>query len=128
MKNNSFVKIVVKDMVIDMRIGMHDHEKENARKQRVFINVELFAAAENYLSDICYKNIIDYDHIYSAVNKWAEREHTDFIETYIKELLDLCFEDERVEAANVSITKPDIFKEAERVGVEVYMTRDDWGA
>lgn len=126
MENNSHVKVIVKDMIVDVRIGLHPHEQEGERSQRVIVNVELFAVTQGYLENPSRENIIDYDYIYDGIKEWSARAHTLLIETYLKELVDLCFRDERVNACRVSVTKPDIFEEAERVGVEVFMKREDW--
>ena len=126
MEKNSHVKIILEEMQIDVRIGLHPHEQENGRSQRILINVELFAALGDYLKDVTRESIIDYDHIYDAIREWAERPHTLFIETYLDELAGLCFQDERVEACRVSVTKPDIFPEVKRAGVELFMKRGDW--
>lgn len=127
MENNSHVKIVIKDMVVDVRIGLYAHEKAGGRSQRIIVNVELFLD-KSYLSDITPETIMDYDTIHSAILGWSEAPHVLLIETYANDLLDICFTDDRVEAAKISITKPDIFDDVERAGVEVFMTRVDWSA
>jgi len=126
MKNNSLVRIIIKDMIINVRIGLHDHEKENDRSQRIIVNVELFADAKGYLDNPSRDTIIDYDDIYQEIKKWANNGHTELIETYLKGLLGVCFQNERVQSARVSIAKPDIFEEAEHVGVEIEMNRREW--
>ena len=124
MENNSHVKIVLREMTVDVRIGLHEHEKGAA--QRILINAELFAAPGLYLQTASRETIIDYDRIRNAILQWAERPHTLLIETYLKELVDLCFMDARIEACRVSVAKPDIFKDVKHVGVEVFMRREDW--
>ena len=80
----------------------------------------IYAAATNR------ETIIDYDDIYSGIKQWSQNGHTELIETYLQDLLGLYFRYEKVTAARVSITKPDIFENADQVGVEVFMTRADW--
>ncbi|MCB9983901.1 MAG: dihydroneopterin aldolase [Rhodospirillales bacterium] len=126
MQKDSFVKVIVKDLVVDVRIGLHDHEKADGRSQRIIVNVELFAGVQGYLKDANRETIIDYDDIYSGIKQWSQNGHTELIETYLQDLLGLCFRYEKVTAARVSITKPDIFENADQVGVEVFMTRADW--
>ena len=87
------------------------------------VNVELFAAPRNAK----YKDVsavVDYDYIRAALKKWPRRKHTVFIETLLDELIKLCFKDKRVQAARVSIFKPDIYNEAAGAGVEVYRVRE----
>lgn len=126
MKKNSHIKIILEDMQVNVRIGLHPHEQENGRSQAILVNVELFANSNNYLHDATHQSIINYDYIHDAIRDWADRPHVMLIETYVSELMDICFREQKVEAAKISITKPDIFDDVERVGVEAFMTRDDW--
>lgn len=120
----SMVKIILKDMELDVRIGLHDHEK--GRSQRVIVGVELYACGKSYLRGATRETIIDYDHIYKAIREWAGKPHVLLIETYIDELMAICFADARVSAARVSLVKPDIFPDVARAGVEVFLMREDW--
>lgn len=120
----STVKIILKGMELDVHIGLHEHEK--GRTQRVHVNVELYADGKFYLKDVSRESIIDYDHVYRGIKEWAGKPHVLLIETYINELMDICFADARVRAARVAITKPDIFPEAQAAGVEVLLRREDW--
>jgi 7,8-dihydroneopterin aldolase/epimerase/oxygenase len=123
---DSTVKIILRDMELDVRIGLHAHEHE--RSQRVHVSVELYADGRNYLKAASRETIIDYDHVYKAIRAWAGKSHVLLIETYIHELMAICFADARVRAARVAITKPDIFPEARAAGVEVFLRRADFEA
>lgn len=122
----SFVRIMLQDMEVDVRIGLHPHEQENGRRQKVLVNIELFAALGDYLRDPDRESIIDYDHIYNAVKSWAERPHTLLIETYLAELVPICFAEPRITACRVSVSKPEVFPDVENVGVEVFVRRADF--
>lgn len=122
--SESTVKVFLKNMELDVRIGLHDHEI--GRTQRVHVSVELYACCKTYLNNATRESIIDYSHIYEALKSWAQRPHVLLIETYISDLMAICFADQRVQAVRVAITKPDIFPEAETAGVAVFMHRADW--
>ncbi len=115
------VQIILNNVVLDVRIGLEDHEK--GRTQRILVNIALYAQAGAYLSTVTPETLINYNVIHSALQNWANRPHVELIETYVNELLVLCFEDPRVEAVDLSITKPDIYDNAEEVGVRVSMSR-----
>ena len=125
MLGGSYVRIMLKKMHVDVRIGLHAHE-QGGHRQKVIVNVELFADAGDYLSNPQRESIINYDHIYEAVKAWAERPHTLLIETYLAELLPVCFFDSRIAACRLSITKPEVFSDVEEAGVEVFMRREDY--
>lgn len=122
----SHIRIFLDKINVNVRIGLHPHEQEGGRSQRVIVSIELFAPIGDYLRGATHKTIIDYDHIYRAVQSWAERPHTLLIETYLEELVAICFQDDRVAACRVSVSKPDVFKDVENAGVEVFMTRDSF--
>jgi dihydroneopterin aldolase len=116
------VRIVVRDMVIELRIGIHPWERH--QPQRVIVNVEMFAPAPAPHAWQELGDVLDYDRIRNRVKgEWPTRPHVDFLETYVEELLALCFEDGKCAAARVSVTKPDIFPETAAVGVEVFRRR-----
>lgn len=124
---DSYVRIVLRDMEVDIRIGINADEK-GGRKQKVLVNVELYTDRQNYLRGATPKSIIDYSKVIAAVQGWAEREHTLLIESYINELLEVCFAIEGVEACKLSILKTEICKDARGAGVEVFMTGADYGS
>lgn len=129
---SGYASIVLKDMYVEVRIGAYSWEKPPAPPQQLVVNVELFVHAGDYLfgseskdiEDI--KDIVDYSRVRNVVKAWEDRPHTMLIETYMRELVDLCFEDKRVMTCRVSILKPNIFSEAAGAGVEVYMSRSDY--
>lgn len=117
-----YLRMMIKDLVTEVRLGLHPWERHPEKPQRIVVNVELFAAPPRAK----FKNVssvVDYDFIRDALKKWPRRRHTVFIETLLDELVELCFKDKRVKAARVSIFKPDIYNEAAGAGVEVYKVR-----
>jgi len=131
-EEGGYASIVLRDMYVEVSIGAYSWEKPPAPPQQLVVNVELFVHAGDYLfspeskgiEDI--NEIIDYGRIRNVVKTWEDRPHTMLVETYMRELVDLCFEDKRVTACRVSILKPNIFSEAAGAGVEVYMSRNDY--
>ncbi|HEY0300477.1 MAG TPA: dihydroneopterin aldolase [Rhizomicrobium sp.] len=120
--DQGYVRMMIRDLVTEVRLGLHPWERHPEKPQRIVVNVELFAAPRNAK----YKDVsavVDYDYIRTALKKWPRRKHTVFIETLLDELVKLCFKDSRVMAARVSIFKPDIYNEAAGAGVEVYRVR-----
>jgi dihydroneopterin aldolase len=121
--DQGYVRMMIRDLVTEVRLGLHPWERHPEKPQRIVVNVELFAAPRNAR----YKHVssvVDYDYIRAALKKWPRRKHTVFIETLLDELIKLCFKDKRVQAARVSIFKPDIYNEAAGAGVEVYRVRE----
>ncbi len=120
--DQGYVRMMIRDLVTEVRLGLHPWERHPEKPQRIVVNVELYAAPQTTR----YKHVssvVDYDYVREALRKWPRRRHTVFIETLLDELVTLCFKDKRVMAARVSIFKPDIYNEAAGAGVEIYRVR-----
>ena len=116
-------RVFVKNLETFLRIGIYVAEKE---PQRVLVNAVIEADYPARPTSI--QQCISYEHVYNLVRlEWPERGHTELLETYATELLSFIFSlDKGVVFARVSLSKPDIFPEAEAVGVEAEWTRADF--
>ncbi len=120
--DKGYVRMMIRDLVTEVRLGLHPWERHPEKPQRIVVNVELYAAPQTRKFENV-SAIVDYDYIRDALRKWPRRKHTVFIETLLDELVKLCFKDKRVQACRVSIFKPDISNEAAGAGVEIYRLR-----
>jgi 7,8-dihydroneopterin aldolase/epimerase/oxygenase len=122
MGERGYARMMIRDLVTEVHLGVHPWERHKEKPQRIIINVELFAddigRPEEGLSAI-----VDYDYIREAIRAWPQREHTVLIESLLEELVELGFRDARVKACRVSILKPDIYNEAAGAGVEIFRVR-----
>lgn len=121
----SHLRVVLKDVMTEAHIGLHPWEQHHERPSRLLVNVEMFAPLTAGLDQESSGAIIDYDYIRQTIKGWPSRPHTPLLETFLNELVDLCFENARVEACRVSVMKPDIFNEVAAVGVEAFVLRAD---
>lgn len=121
----SYISVFVKEMRVQLRIGIHDFEKK--APQTVDVSMEIFADI-SYLSEVDNSKIIDYARIHDVIQGWEMRDHVDLIETYLKELLALGFSFDQAMAARVAMSKVDIFEKTDAAGLEVFMKRDDYKA
>src|SRR5688500_9231466 len=108
-------RIYVKNLETHIRVGIHDHEQT---PQRVMVNVSVEGVYPIPSQSI--EECFNYDHIHKlVVTDWSNRSHTQLLETLVLEVLHHVFViDKRVDYVKASLCKPDIFKEAESVGVE----------
>ena len=119
-----YARMMIRDLITEVRLGVHEWERHPDKPQRVIINVDMYADDRSHLKGVGLESVIDYDPIYEAVRAWPERPHVLLIETLLEELIALCFKDPRVRACRVSIMKPDIYSLAAAAGVEIYRIRD----
>jgi dihydroneopterin aldolase len=106
-------RILVRDLVLPCRIGIHPHER--TAPQRVRINVEILA--ERLGSGDQLRHVLNYEEIVAGVRALTQGEHINLIETLAERIMDLALESPRALGARVSVEKLDVFPEAESVGV-----------
>ena len=106
-----------------MSIGIYPHE---CKPQRVLVNVVVEGKYPVKPQSIA--ECFNYEHVHNLViGQWPKRPHIDLLETAVNELLEYIFRsDQRVANVKVCLAKPDIFSEAESVGVETEWTRADF--
>jgi 7,8-dihydroneopterin aldolase/epimerase/oxygenase len=120
----AYTKILLKNVEVTARVGLASWERE--RPQRLLVNIEFFAASDDYLRDVTNTSIIDYCPLYDRIQSWRTRAHVDLIETFVSELLNACFDCPQVIACKVSVTKPEVFDQAEGAAAEAFMHRQDY--
>ena len=116
-------KIFLEDYIIDINIGVYDYEKISP--QKIIINVELYILLENTISkndDI--NDIFDYNFIKKSIDELVTEKHIELQETFCDKILDKMISHNLVHAARVSIKKPDIYKQANAVGVERFFIKN----
>lgn len=116
-------RIHIRNLATTIRVGIHAHEQE---PQRVMINA--MVEGDFPIKPKSITECFNYDHVHALVVKeWPRKPHNALLENWVTELLDYIFRiDERVTFARASVCKPDIFPEAEAVGVEMEWTRADY--
>jgi len=119
--------VVLRDLEVDARVGLHPWEQHPERPSRLLVSVAMFAHVAGERAGASGRPFIDYDHVRNALKAWPSRPHTPLLETLAEEVIGLCFENPVVEACRVSIVKPDIFNDAAAAGVEIYRLRPPRG-
>jgi dihydroneopterin aldolase len=115
-----YVRTILRDVEADAHVGLHPWERHRERPTRLLVSVEMTARRTGRADQT---GLLDYDPIRQAIRGWRDRPHTDLLETLAEDLLDLCFQNPRVQVATVSILKPDIFNDAAAAGVEIRRSR-----
>jgi dihydroneopterin aldolase len=125
--SSNYQRIALRDITIEMSVGIADWEREPGFRQRVIVNIELFSHKENH-GGRGIQSFINYDPIHEfVVNEWPKRPHMDLLEPLAEELVELCLETPTVEACRVSLQKPDVYQDTGAAVVELYRIRSDMG-
>jgi dihydroneopterin aldolase len=122
MINTEFDVVLIKDLVLDVSIGIYDHEK--IKKQRVIINLEAYTAPiAGVSSSENINNAVSYEILVNEIKSIVDKGHTELVETLASDIAEMCLKDTRIMKVAVSIEKPDIIEEAGSVGIRIHRQR-----
>ena len=111
-------KIIVKDLILLLSVGIHQFEK--LEKQRVKFNIEI-TTDPNLKPDI--KSIVNYENVINDIKRLTKKTHFELLESLSESLFDEIFRNKKIKKIKLKIEKLDIIKETSSVGIEVIKTR-----
>ncbi|MEM7775045.1 MAG: dihydroneopterin aldolase [Pseudomonadota bacterium] len=111
-------RIVVNGLVVQSYVGVL--ERERGQRQALRFDVEMHVVP-NYASlvretgrYVSYADVVDY-----IVARAATDEHVELVETWAEDVATFALRNDLVATVTVSVGKPDIFAEAESVGIVI---------
>ena len=111
-------KIIVKDLILLLSVGIHQFEK--LKRQKVKFNIEI-TTDPNLKSDI--KSIVNYESVINDVKRLSKKTHFELLESLSESIFDEIFKNKKVKKIKLKIEKLDIIKETTSVGIEVVKTK-----
>ena len=111
-------KIIIKDLVLLISVGIHKFEK--LKKQKVKFNIEI-NTDPNLKADI--KTIVNYENVINDIKRLTKKTHFELLESLAESIFDEIFKNRKVRKIKLKIEKMDIIKETTSVGIEVIKTR-----
>jgi len=115
-------KIFFRNLLVNMHMGVHAHEK--GRTQPVRINMVLYLRADIVPKTDSIAEVFNYDRIHGGVQELIEGRHINLQETLVGEITAMCLEFDEVLAARVSTEKTDIYPDCDGVGYELVRVRE----
>lgn len=116
-----YTKIIVRNLHLDMHIGVYDHEKK--APQKVIVNVEADIPFNHDWQADSIDGTFSYEDIVQAASRIAGEGHIHLVETMAERIAEHCLTHLLVMAVKVRVEKPDIFPAADAAGVEIFRTR-----
>ena len=110
-------KILVRDLVLKISVGIHDFEKK--KKQRVKFNLDINTDPGLVPDDNNLNSIINYEDVIKNIKKITNKKHYLLLETLAEKIFLKLFENIRVKKVKLRIEKLDIFKNTSSVGIEI---------
>ena len=116
-------KVIIKNLIISMFIGIHDFEKR--KKQRVKFNITITTDSKIEPNKKELSTILDYEKIVKNLTLIVEKKHYDLLEELSESIFEMIFKNKLVKKVNLKLEKLDIIKNAESVGIEVSKIKDE---
>ena len=114
-------KILINDLVLDLKLGYYDFEKEKA--QKVKFSLEIDYEDKKPTNDKDLKSIVNYGTIVKLVTKLVKKKHYNFLETLAEAVFNELFKDKRIGKIMLKIEKMEILKECSSVGIQISKKR-----
>ncbi len=110
-------KILVRDLVLKISVGIHNFEKK--KKQRVKFNLDINTDPGLVPDDNNLNSIINYEDVIKNIKKITNKKHYLLLETLAEKIFLKLFENIRVKKVKLRIEKLDVFKNTSSVGIEI---------
>ena len=114
-------KILIKDLILDLKLGYYDFEKE--KPQKVKFTLEVNYEDKKPSNDKDLKSIVNYDKIVKLIKKLVKNKHYNFLETLAEDVFDELFKDKRIDKISLRIEKLEIMKDCSSVGIQISKKR-----
>ena len=114
-------KVIIKDLILNLKLGYFDFEKENSQKVKFTLDVNYEDKKPSNDRDI--KSIVNYAKIVRLVKKLVKNKHYNFLETLAEDVFDELFKDKRIDKISLQIEKLEIMKDCSSVGIQISKKR-----
>ena len=114
-------KILINELILDLKLGYYDFEKEKA--QKVKFSLEIDYQDKKPSNDKDLRSIVNYATIVKLIKKLIEKRHYNFLETLAEAVFDELFKDKRIDKISLQIEKLEIMKDCSSVGIQISKKR-----
>ena len=116
-------KILIKDLILDLKLGYYDSEKEKSQKVKFSLEIDYEDKKPSCDKDI--KSIVNYGTIVKLITKLVKKKHYNFLETLAEAVFDELFKDKRIAKIMLKIEKLEILKQCSSVGIQITKKRSN---
>ena len=114
-------KVVIKNLILNIFIGIHDFEKKKKQKVRFNIVVEINPNTKPSNKD--FSTIVDYETLVNKIKELVKKQHHELLEELAENIFKIIFQNKLVKKANIKLEKLHIMRESESVGVDITKNR-----
>ena len=116
-------KVIIKNLVLNIFIGIHNFEKK--KKQRVRFNIEVVTNPNIKPNNKDLTTILNYEDLINKIKLLVKKQHHELIEDLAENIFKIIFKNNLVEKTSIKIEKLDIIKNSESVGIEFSKSKYD---
>ena len=109
-------KVIIKNLVLNIFIGIHNFEKK--KKQRVRFNIEVVTNPNIKPNNKDLTTILNYEDLINKIKLLVKKQHHELIEDLAENIFEIIFQNRLVKKTSIKIEKLDIIKNSESVGIE----------
>jgi len=109
-------KIIIKNLTLNIFIGIHNFEKK--KKQRVRFNIEINTDPNLKPNNKDFSTILNYEEVINKIKSLVKKQHHELLEDLAENIFRIIFQNRLVKKVNLKIEKLDIIKNSESVGIE----------
>jgi len=110
-------KVVIKDLILNISIGIHNFEKR--KKQRVKFNIKILTDPLLKPNNNDLSTILNYEEIINKIENLVNKSHYELLEDLAENIFEILFKNKITNKVNLKIEKLDIIKKTSSVGIEV---------
>ena len=114
-------KVIIKNLVLNIFIGIHNFEKK--KKQRVRFNIEVITNPFVKPNNKDLTTILNYEEIINKIKILVKKEHHELLEDLAENIFTIIFQNRLAQKVKIKIEKLEIIKNSESVGVEFSKSR-----
>ena len=114
-------KVLIKDLILDLKLGYYNSEKEKPQKVKFTLDVNYEDKKPSNDRDL--KSIVNYAKIVKLIKKLVKNKHYNFLETLAEDVFDELFKDKRIDKITLQIEKLEIMKDCSSVGIQISKKR-----
>ena len=114
-------KILINELILDLKLGYYDFEKEKAQKVKFSLEIDYQDKKPSIDKDL--RSIVNYATIVKLIIKLIKKKHYNFLETLAEAVFNELFKDKRIGKIMLKIEKMEILKECSSVGIQITKKR-----
>ena len=114
-------KILINELVLDLKLGYYDFEKE--KSQKIKFSLEIDYEDKKPTNDKDIKSIVNYGTVVKLITKLVKKKHYNFLESLAESVFDELFKDKRIGKIMLKIEKLEILKDCSSVGIQITKKR-----